>query len=141
MEEKNMSFLVIPKSLTIWKKKSWQNRIGPFNLTLKWPRYFYSRWCPGGPWNPLRKPLSHREFCNEICTIYVRARKNHNSAKRILKCCTVSKWGPNNRFLFRVISILAKFWKNHFPKGIFQWNLAQRRRIWIDLHHWNNLFF
>ena len=22
-------------------------------LTLKWPRYFYSRWCPRGvPWNP-----------------------------------------------------------------------------------------
>ena len=25
-----------------------------------------------------------------------------------IKCCTVSKWRPNNRFSFRVISILAK---------------------------------
>ena len=33
--------------------------------------------------------------------------------------CTVSKWRPNNRFLFRVISILAKFWKNTFPKEFF----------------------
>ena len=25
---------------------------GPGPLTLKWPRYFYSRWCPRGvPWN------------------------------------------------------------------------------------------
>ena len=22
--------------------------------------------------------------------------------------------------------------KKHFPKGIFQWNLAQSRRIWIN---------
>ena len=32
--------------------------------------------------------------------------------------------------------------KNHFPKGIFQWNLAQTfqsRRTWIDLHYWNNI--
>ena len=28
-------------------------------LTLKWPRYFYSCWCP---WNPLRKPLFHRNL-------------------------------------------------------------------------------
>ena len=27
-----------------------------------------------------------------------------------------------------------------WTKGIFQWNLAQRRRIWIDLHYWNNIF-
>ena len=32
-----------------------------------------------------------------------------------LKCCTVSKWRP-----FRVISILAKFWKYHNPKWIFK---------------------
>ena len=33
-------------------------------LTLKWPRYFYSRWCPrGGSMEPsLRKPLNHRNF-------------------------------------------------------------------------------
>ena len=89
-------------------------------LTLKWPRYFYSRWCPRGvPWNPPEKTTFPPEFCNEICTIYVRAIKNHNSAKKILKFCTVSKWRPNNRFLFRVILILAKYWKTNFPKEIF----------------------
>ena len=83
-------------------------------LTLKWPRYFYSRWCPRGvPWTP-QKTTFLPEFCNEIWT----------------------KFSP---FLFRVISILAKFWQNHFPKGIFQWNLAQRRRTWIDSHYWNNI--
>ena len=63
----------------------------------------------GVPWNPPEKTTFPPEFCNEICTIYVRVIKNHNSAKKKLKCCTVSKWRPNNRFLFRVISILAKF--------------------------------
>ena len=37
-------------------------------------------------------------------------------------------WLPNNRFLIRIISILAKIWKTHFPKGIFRWNLAQNKR-------------
>ena len=30
--------------------------------------------------------------------------------------------------------------QNHFPKGIFQWNLAQSRRTLIHLHYWNNIF-
>ena len=30
--------------------------------------------------------------------------------------------------------------KNYFPKRIFQWNLAQTRRTWIDLHYWNIFF-
>ena len=88
-----------------------------FVLTLKWPRYFYSRWCPrGGSGTPPEKTTFPPEFSNEICTIYVRDIKNQNSAKTFLKCCIVSKWRPNNRFLFRVISILAKFWKTTFPK-------------------------
>ena len=60
------------------------------------------------------------EFWNEICTIYVLAIKNHNSAKENLKCCTVSKWRQNNRFLSHVISdcgqILKKK-KNTFSEG------------------------
>ena len=47
-----------------------------------------------------------------ICMGY----KNSQFCKKISKCCTVSKWRPNNRFLFRVISILAKIWKTTFPK-------------------------
>ena len=88
---------------------------------------------------PPEKTTFPPEFCTEICTIYVRVIKKSQFCKKKLKCCTVSKWRPNNRFLFHVISILAKFWKKHFSKGIFQWNLAQRRRMWIDLHCWNNI--
>ena len=54
-------------------------------LTLKWPRYFYSRWCPrGGGFHgtPPEKTTFPPGFCNEICTIYVRDIKNHNSAKK-----------------------------------------------------------
>ena len=36
------------------------------------------------------------------------------------KFCTVLKWRPNNQFLFRVISILAKIWKTIFPKELFK---------------------
>ena len=68
---------------------------------------------------PLKKKCFPLDFCNEICTIYVRAIKNHNSAKKFWKCCTVSKWRPNNRFLFHDISILAKIWKTTFPKEFF----------------------
>ena len=25
------------------------------------------------------------------------------------------------------------------PKRIFQWNLAQSRKTWIDLHYWHNI--
>ena len=96
-------------------------------LTLKWPRYFYSRWCPRGvPWNPLplKKTSFPPEFCNEICTIYVWTMKNHNSAKK--ENWALSKWRPNNRFLFCVISILAKIWKTTFPKESFN-------EIWLKV--------
>ena len=57
-----------------------------FNLTLKWPRYFYSRWCPRGvPWNPPEKTTFPPEFCMELCTIYVLAIKDYNSAKKKIK--------------------------------------------------------
>ena len=46
--------------------------------------------------------------------------------KKKWKYCTVSKWQPNNRFLFRVISILAKIWKTTFPKEFFN-------EIWLKV--------
>ena len=36
--------------------------------------------------------------------------------------------------------IIGQNLKNHFPIRILKWNLAQSRRIWIDLHYWNNNF-
>ena len=60
---------------------------------------------------PPKKTSFPPEFCNEICTIYVRAIKSHNSEKK-------------NKMLFR-FKMAANFdfgqiLKNHFPKGIFQ---------------------
>ena len=101
-----------------------QSMSSHYFFTLKRPRYFYSRWCPMGvPRDPTTFPV---EFCNEICTIYVWTIKNHNFAKKKWKCCTVSKWRQNNRFLFRVISILAKIWKTTFPKECFN-------EIWLKV--------
>ena len=59
----------------------------------------------GGPWNPfpLGKPLSHRNFAMKFAP-YMYA----ITLEKYYKCCTVSKWLPNNRFLFRIISISAK---------------------------------
>ena len=45
--------------------------------------------------------------------------KNSEFREKNWKCCTVSKWRPNNRFLFCVILILAKIWKTTFPKEFF----------------------
>ena len=50
---------------------------GAVLLTLKWPGTFTPV-----PWNPPEKTIFPPEFCNEICTIYVRDIKNHNSAKK-----------------------------------------------------------
>ena len=111
----------------VYRRLTSKSKKGNGTLTLKWPRYFYSRWCP------LKKTTFPPEFCNEICTIYVRAIQNHNSAKKFWKCCTVSKWRPNNRFWFRVISILAKIWKTFFPKEFFN-------EIWLKVGEYEYIY-
>ena len=93
----------------------------------------------GVPWNSLQKTTFHRNYAMKFAP-YMYALLETIIPEKI-KMLHRSKWRPNNRFLFRVVSILAKIWKKkHFPKGIFQWNLAQSRRTWIDLHYWNNIF-
>ena len=46
----------------------------------------------------------------------------------------MSKWLPNNRFSFRIISILAKIRKTTFPKKFFN-------EIWLKLgdHEYTNI--
>ena len=93
-----------------------------YMLHVKWPRYFLLPLVPKGGGSmepPLRKPLSHRNFAMKFAPYMYGLYKNHNSAKKIFKCCSVSKWRPNNRLLCRVILILAKFWKTTFPKEFF----------------------
>ena len=54
--------------------------------------------------------------------------------------CTVSKWRPNNQFLSRIISILAKIWKkkkkkkNTFPKKFLNeiWlKVGEHKQIYV----------
>ena len=62
----------------------WIWRLVFYRLTLKWPWYFHSRWCPrGGGFHgtPEENHLPTR-FCNEIYTICVCTIKNLNSKKK-----------------------------------------------------------
>ena len=93
------------------------------SLTLKWPRYFYSRWCPRGGFHgtPVEKTIFPPEFCNEICTIYVRDIKNHNSAKKKLNVVPFQNGGQITDFCFASF----RFWPN-FEKPLFQRNFSMK---------------
>ena len=45
--------------------------------------------------------------------------------KKNLKCCTVSKWRPNNQFLFHPGFRLIRFWPK-FEKPLFQRNFSRK---------------
>ena len=47
----------------------------------------------------------------------------------------VSKWWPMIYFVSHHFNF-GKNMKNHFAKGIFQWNLSHNRKLWIQ-HCWN----
>ena len=64
---------------------------------------------------------------HHICTGH---KKSQFCNKKKFKCCTVSKWRPNNRFLFHVISILAKFWKTTFSKEFFNEIWLKEGELW-----------
>ena len=54
----------------------------------------------GGSMEPPEKTPFLREFCNEICTIYVRAIKNHNSEKKIENVVPFQNGGQITDFYF-----------------------------------------
>ena len=56
--------------------------------------------------HPLRKPFSNRNFAMKFAPYGLS--RTIIPEKNSLKCYTNSKWRPNNRFLFCVVSILAK---------------------------------
>ena len=94
-------------------------------LTLKWPRYVYSHWCPRGfhgpPWENHFPTRILQWNLHHICT----GHKKSQFCKKNWKCCTVSKWRPNNRFLFLFTSILATFWKTTFQREFLN-------EIWLN---------
>ena len=76
-------FLSFFPNFSIWSSgalatplaKSYIFNVDARRLTLRWPRYFHSRWCPRG--SPSKKTTFPQEFCNDICTIHVCTIKNH----------------------------------------------------------------
>ena len=110
------------------------------SLTLKWPRYFYSRWCPRGvPWTPWENHFSTGILqwnLHHICT----GNKKSQFCKKKIKMLYRFKMAAKEPIFISRHFDFGQLLKTHFPKGIFQWNSAQRRRIWIDLHYWNNNF-
>ena len=74
----------------------------------------------GAPRDTLRKPLSPRNFVMNITLyLYIHTLKTTIFKQRNTKKFTVSKWWPNSRFSFCVISISTKIWKTFFPKKVF----------------------
>ena len=112
-------------------------------LPLKWPRYFHSRWCPGGgggPWNSqenqFRTRILHlKKFWCETGFLGGSMELPRNQFRtRILHFKTIQNFNLKNlknhfcKFFFlimyrlklvRIISILAKIWKTTFPKEFF----------------------
>ena len=69
--------------------------------------------------------------------------ENHYSAKKI-EFCTLSKWRANNRYVFRVISILTNILKTTFPKEFFSefWLIIrQHEYIYIAEIKMENFYF
>ena len=86
---------------------------------------------------PLRKPLSYRNFkiiftsyIHTLITIIFQQKKNW-------KFLYGFKMAAKKRIFAN--SHVTKNLKNHFPKGFFQWNLAQIRRLCIHLHCCNKI--
>ena len=95
----------------------------------------------GGSVESPKKTTFPREFCNEICTIYICTIKNHNCGNYFfLNVALFQNGGQITYFYFASFRLWPKFEKTPFPKEFFQWNLAQSRRTWLDLHYWNNIF-
>ena len=68
---------------------------------------------------PLKKTTFPPEFCNEICTIYVRAIKNHNSAKKIENVVPFQNGGQITDFYL----VSFRFWPK-FEKPLSQRNFS-----------------
>ena len=70
---------------------------------------------------PPEKTIFPPEFCNEICTIYVREIKNHNSVKKKLNVVPFQNGGQITAFYFASF----QFWPN-FEKPFSQRNFSMK---------------
>ena len=79
------------------------------------------------------------EFCDEYYIIYSYTNNNHIQAKKNKKWLPFKNGGQMTDFCFTSFRFRRKL-KKTFPKGIFQWNLNRRSRLYN--HWWNkNLKF
>ena len=92
------------------------------SLTLKWPRYFYSRWCPRGfHGTPLRKPLSHRNFAMKFAPYMYRTWKITILQKTFFNVVPFQNGGQITDFCFASF----RFWPN-FEKPLSQRNFSMK---------------
>ena len=93
------------------------------SLTLKWPRYFYSRWCPRGvPWNPPWEnhfPTGILQWnLHHICTGH---KKSQFCKKKNLNVVPFQNGGQITDFCFASF----RFWPN-FEKPLSQRNFSMK---------------
>ena len=106
-------------------------------LTLKWPRYFYSRLCPGGV--PM-DPTVENHFPSRILQWNLHHKKSQFCKKNLENVVPFQNGGQVTDFYF------ASFWFwPKFGKPLSQRNFSMKfgsksKRIWIHLHYWNNIF-
>ena len=96
-------------------------------IPLKWLKIFPTRWCTGGlPWDP-KNHFAIGILWEILYFIYLYT--NHfqekipPSKKKTKQKNTISKWWPMIYFVSHHFHF-GKNMKNHFSKGIFQWNLS-----------------
>ena len=86
-------------------------------------KVFPTRWCTAASMGP-QKPPCHRNLWWILYSIYLYT--NHFQETKIpppQKKNTVSKWRPMIYFVSHHFNF-GKNMKNHFSKGVFQWNLS-----------------
>ena len=109
------SFLCLSTRL-YWQVKCWTSTL---LLTLKWPRYFYSRWCPRKenhfPTGILQWNLRH------ICTGYKKSQFCKKKKKKIENVVPFQNGGQITDFYFTSV----RFWPK-FEKPLSQRNFSMK---------------
>ena len=85
-------------------------------------KVFPTRWCTGASMGP-QKPLCHRNLWWILYFIYLYA-NYFQETNTPPKKNTVSKWRQMIYFVSHHFNFGKNKKKNHFSKGVFQWNLS-----------------
>ena len=115
---------------------------GGGGLTLKWSRpsalpLVVKR---GSLWTLTQKGTFPNEFGDEMRATDKVIQKNQNTAKKIENQIFNYKMAAKKAIAISRHKIFDQKWENHFPKGIFYWNLTHTWRLSIQLHCWNKIW-